>query len=111
MPLEHIDHLGKVGEATRQPVDFVDHHHINQPSLDVRHKPLQSWPFHVPAGKRRVVIVVGHRNPALSPLAGNVGMAGIALRVDGVVFLIESFVSGFARVDRAAHPTLENFAH
>jgi hypothetical protein len=57
------------------------------------------------------VVVVGHWNPALSVLTGDVGMTGVALRIDGVVFLIQALVGGLSRIDRAAHAALQNFAH
>jgi transposase-like protein len=52
--------------------------------------------------EKAIVIVIGHRNPALAALAGHIGVTGVALRFDGVVFLVHPFVGGFARVDGAA---------
>ena len=38
------------------------------------------------------------------------GLGG-ALGVDRVVFLVQPFIGGFARVDRTAHAALQDFAH
>ncbi len=73
--LEHLDHLGEVRQAARQPVDLVDHDDIDQAALDVRQQTLQPRPFHVAARIRRVVVVVRDRNPALGALAGDIGVA------------------------------------
>ena len=43
-------------------------------------------------GAGRVVVIVGHGNPALGALAGNVGVASLPLGIDGVEFLIQPFV-------------------
>jgi hypothetical protein len=63
-------------------------------------------PLHVATGERRIVVVVGHRNPALGALARHVGVTGIALGIDRVVFLIQSFFTGLAGVDGASHAPL-----
>jgi hypothetical protein len=88
LAFEHLHHLREVGQAARQPVDLVDHDDVDLARLDVGHQPLERRALHVAARERRIVVVVGHRNPPLGPLAGDVGMAGVALGVDGVVFLV-----------------------
>jgi hypothetical protein len=35
-------------------------------------------------------------------LAGDIGIAGFALRIEGVEFLLQALIGGFARIDRAA---------
>ena len=90
--LEHLDHLGEVGETARQTVDLVDHHDVDLAALDVRHQALQARTLDVASGEAGVVVVVGHRNPALGTLAGDVGVARFLLRIDGVEFLIEPLV-------------------
>ena len=108
---EHFDHLGEVRQAARQSVDLVDDDHIDLAGFDVRHHPLERRTFHVATGEGRIVVIVGYRYPAFGALAGDVGMTGIALSVDRVVFLVQSFIGGFARVDRTAHAALQDFAH
>ena len=109
--LEHLDHLGEVRQAARKAIDLVDDDHVDLAGLDVRHHAAQRRTFHVAAREGGIVVVVGYWNPALGPLAGDVGMASITLGIDGVVFLVESFVGGLARIDRAAHAALQNVAH
>ena len=43
-----------------------------------------------------------HQHPAFGTLAGDVGLAGFTLRVEGIEFLLQALISGFAGVDRAA---------
>jgi hypothetical protein len=49
-----------------------------------------------------IVVIVAHGNPALGALAGNEGLASVALCVDGVVVLLEALFGGFVGVDGAA---------
>lgn len=92
LALEHLDHSGEIGKAAGQAVNFVNHDHIDFACLDVGDQAFQSWTLHVAARKCRIVIIVSDRNPALGALTGNIGMTGIALRIDGVIFLIQSWI-------------------
>ena len=56
MRVENLDHLGEVGERTGQPVNFVDHHHIDQALIDVSKQTLQCRSFH--RSTRQAAIVV-----------------------------------------------------
>ena len=49
--VEHLDQLGEIHERSRQPVDLVDHHHVDQPGLDVGEQPLQRRSLSVPPVK------------------------------------------------------------
>ena len=113
MALEHLDHLGEVGKAARQAVNLVDHHDVDQAALDVRQQALQPRAICIAAGKPRIVVIVGHRNPALDALAGHKSVARFLLRVDGVELLIESLVRGHPAVHGAtlARLVVGNVAH
>src|SRR5690606_7248042 len=50
----------------------------------------------------RIVVVVGHRNPALGALAGNVSVPRLLLRIDRIEVLVEPFVCRYPAVDGAA---------
>jgi hypothetical protein len=41
MPIEELDELGEVGQRAGQPVDLVDHHHIDKAGLHIGEEPLQ----------------------------------------------------------------------
>jgi hypothetical protein len=45
--------------------------------------------------------MVGHEQPALGLLAGDIGFARLALSVEAVELHLEAFLAGFAGVDRA----------
>jgi len=53
---------------------------------------LQGRALGVAAGVAGVVVVVGHRNPSLGALAGDEGVPGFLLRIDGVELLVEPLV-------------------
>lgn len=94
--------LAKVRQRAAEAVDLVDHHHVDEPVLDVRHQPLEPGPFQRATGDAAVVILVAHQYPALGALAGDVGFAGLALGVEAVELLLQTFLGGFPGVDRAA---------
>ena len=73
--------LEKSISERRQPVDLVDHDHVDQPVLDVGQQPLQAGAFQRAAGDAAVVVLVADQHPALGALAGDVGLAGLALGV------------------------------
>jgi hypothetical protein len=58
IPVEHLHQLGEVGERAAETVDLLDHHHIDQPVLDVLQQPLHAGPFQRAAGDAAVVILI-----------------------------------------------------
>ena len=102
MPVEDLDELGEVGERAREPVDLVDDDHVDEALLDVGEQPLQPGPLQRGAGDAAVVVGVAHQHPALRLLAGDVGLAGLALGVQRVELLLQPFLAALARVDGAA---------
>ncbi len=111
MALEQLNHLREVGQASGKPVDLVDHRDIDAARLDVGQQPFECRPIHVAPGIGRIVVIVGHRDPTLGPLAGDVGVTGVALGVDGVVFLVQPFVRGDAGIDGAAQAARLSLAY
>ena len=102
MAVEHIDHPGKISQGSREAVDLVDHHDVDQPALNVRHQPAQRRPIHIAARETAIVVVIGHGDPAFGTLAGNKGLPGFFLGIDGVEGLIQTLVAGHAAVHGAA---------
>ena len=69
---------------------------------------LQRRALHRAAGEAAVVVEVAHRDPALVLLAGDVGLAGLALGIERVELLLEPLLGGLAGVDGAGdagHPS------
>src|SRR3546814_3984129 len=60
-------------------------------------------PFERSAGIPAVVVTFAHANPALSALAGDIGLAGLALGIEAVELHVQPFFAGFAGVDGATH--------
>src|SRR5690606_15615656 len=54
------------------------------------------------AGEAPVVVPIRDAGPALIPLAGDVRDRALALGVEAVELLVQSFLGALARVDRAA---------
>ncbi len=102
MCVEHLDHLGEVGERAGQPVDFVDHHDIDQSLIDVSQQTLQCRSFH--GSTRQTAVVVGglDQTPSFASLALDERFARLALCVQRVEVLLQSFLGRLAGVDRAA---------
>ena len=100
--VEHLDQLREVHQRARQPVDLVDHDDVDQPLLDVGEQLLQPGPLQRAAGEAAVVVGVADQRPALRALAGDVGLAGLALGLQRVELLVEALLGRLAGVDRAA---------
>src|SRR3954447_10216718 len=58
-----------------------------------------------------IVIAVVHQHPTFGFLAGDVGLAGVALGIERVELLIQALFTGFARVDGAAELSKHRFVH
>ena len=97
--------LAKSASAS-EPVDLVDDDRIDPTRHDVGEQPLQSRPIHRRAGEPAVVVTSGYACPPLVALAGDESLAGLALRLQRVEFLLQPLLGGFAGVDRAANPFL-----
>jgi hypothetical protein len=102
LPVERLHDAGEVEQGPAEPIDLVDDDAVDLAGLDVPEEPVEGGPLHVAAGVAAIVVVVGQYSPALRLLAGDVRLGGVALCVERVVFLVEPFVGGLARVDRAA---------
>jgi hypothetical protein len=71
--------------------DLVYDHHIDQALADIREQLLQRRPFHRPAGEATVAIGGLEQAPALARRAADIRLAGLALRVQRVVVLLQAF--------------------
>jgi len=98
-----VHHSGEIEQRPTQAVDLVDDHAIDFARLDIGQQPVEPRSVHVPAGVAAVVVLVGKAPPALVSLAGDEGLAGLALRVQRVELLFQSLFRALARVDAAAH--------
>jgi hypothetical protein len=64
----------------------------------------QSRPTHRRAGEPAVIIPCEPAHPAFVALAGDEGLAGLALCLQRIEFLVESLLRGFASVNGTANP-------
>ena len=102
VPVEHLDQLGEVHQRAAEAVDLVDDDDVDEPGLDVGEQLLQGRALQRAAGEAAVVIALADGGPAFRLLAGDIGLAGLALGVEGVELHVEAFLGGLAGVDGAA---------
>src|SRR5712675_3307893 len=74
MLVEQLDKLGKVCQRAGQPVDLIDHDHIDLAGPYVTKKLLQSWAVDIAAGKSPVSVFASDQDPAGMRLAADVGL-------------------------------------
>src|SRR5438876_1239507 len=70
--------------------------------LDIPNQLLQRRPLQTAAGESTIIIAIGDRHPASGLLAGDIGLAGLTLRIETIEFLVEAFLGRLARISRAA---------
>jgi hypothetical protein len=93
---------GNVGQRTCQAVDLVDNDRVDLAGLDIGQQSPQRWPLHTAARKATVVVHCGKSNPASRLLALDISLARFALSIERIEVLLEPFLGGLTRVDRAA---------
>jgi hypothetical protein len=75
---------------------------LNCPAgADIAEQALQAGALQGSARESAVVVAGGQRRPTLVALAADVGVAGLALRMEGVELLLEPLLRGLSDVDRA----------
>ena len=67
-----------------QPVDLIDHDHVDPSSANVIQQLRQGWPVHRAARKAPVVIAIPDQFPAFVGLASNIGFRRFSLVVERV---------------------------
>src|SRR5262249_37397408 len=80
---------------------------VDLPYRDVGQQLLQRGPVHVAARVAAVVVAVGQAAPAFLRLALDIRLGGLALRVQGVEFLVEPLLRRLPGVDGAADAAVE----
>jgi hypothetical protein len=103
--------LAEVRERAGEPIDFVDHHHINQPGADRGEKALQGGPLERPAREAAIVKVLLDQAPALRGLALHIGSRGFPLRIERVEVLLKTVVGRDSGVDRTAQGLRRRLNH
>jgi hypothetical protein len=101
--IEHIfiDDAGKVEQRAGEAIHLVDHNAVGASGANVGEELLERGAVHVGAGIAAVIVVSGRQRPAFGTLAGDEGLGGITLRIEGVEVLFETFFGGLAGVNGA----------
>jgi hypothetical protein len=102
MLVEQLYQLGKIRQRTGETVNLVDHDDVDFAAADIVEELLQGRTLEGGAGQAAVVVPGADQPPALVGLALDVGLAGLALGIEGVELEVEIMLGGFAGVDRAA---------
>jgi hypothetical protein len=100
--LEGLHETGEVEQGAAQAIDLVNDDAVDLAGGDGSQQALQRWPVEVSAGAAAIVEVFGQAYPAFGALAGDVGLGRLALGIQGVKLLVQTFFSRLARVDGTA---------
>ena len=109
--LEHLDQLGEIHQRAGQAVDLVDDHNIDQPILNVGQQALDCWAIESATGDAAIIVLIADLHPAFRTLAGNIGLARLALSIERVELLLETFLGRFSGVNSAAKLADDLVAH
>ena len=63
------------------------------------------------AGDAAIIVVIADQHPAFGALAGDIGLAGLALGIEAVELLLEPFLGGLPGVDGAAELADDRLVH
>src|SRR5260370_25777018 len=94
--VEGLDQAGKVSQSPGQPVDLVGHDHIDPAGADIGEQTLQARAEQIAAGEPAVIIGGREHDPAFVPLAADIRLTGLALRLPPVEFLLHPLPRGFS---------------
>jgi hypothetical protein len=100
--VEDLHELGKIHQGAAEPVDLIDDDHVHLIDLDIGKKPFEGRALKRGPGNPAVVVAVGNQKPTLGALTYHICLTGLPLGIKAVEFLFETFLAGFARIDRAA---------
>src|SRR5271169_275324 len=109
--VEDLNHLGEVRKRSRQPIDLIDDHDVDQALFDVRQQQLERRTLHRRTGKTAVVIMCLAQSPALPLLTPDVRFTSLALGVQRIEVLLQAFFRGLTGVDRATQRLLLTRLH
>ena len=101
--VEDLHDPGKIEQRATEAVQLVGQYGVDLTGGNIRQKPLEGGPFQVGAAVAAVIVVLRQRQPALLLLAGDIGLGGFPLGIQGVEFLLQAFLGRFAGVDGTAH--------
>jgi hypothetical protein len=100
--IENVHNLREIGQRSGQSIDFVDYHNVDSPLRYIVHEACGTRTVHV--ATRISAIVVGSIDllPTFMRLALDVGLTGLALRVERIESQFEALFRGFACTNGAA---------
>jgi hypothetical protein len=93
---------GKVRQRTGQPVDSVDHDDFDQPLADMLEQALERRALHGRTRQTTIIVTCPDKTPAFARLALDERLARLALGVQGIEVLLQTFFGRLPGVDRAA---------
>ena len=102
MRVEGLHHLGEVAKRAGQPIDLVDHNHIDQSLVEISHQSLQGGTFHRSAREAAVVVSGFDQPPAFAGLAPDESFTCLALCMQRIKLLLQPFFRRLAGVNSAA---------
>lgn len=83
-------------QGAAEAVHFVDHNAVHLPRPHRRPQPLQGRALQTCPTETAVIEMLGHQRPALTPLAGDVGLRRLPLRIQATKILLPPRSSAFS---------------
>lgn len=87
--IEDFDQFGKVGQRAGEPVDLIDHDHVDPVLSEIDEQFLERGTLHAAAGKASIVIALAMELPAFMGLALDIGFGRFTLGMKRIEVLLE----------------------
>jgi hypothetical protein len=100
--IEQLYKLGKIRKRAGQPVDLVHQHNVDLAGANIGQELLQRWALERGAGERAIIVAGRDRPPAFVRLALDIGLARLALGIEGVEGKLKIVLGRLTRIDGAA---------
>jgi hypothetical protein len=88
--IEDLDQPGEIHQGTAEAVDLVNDHNVDALCLDVGQQPLECRALQRRARNAAIIVAIMDKQPAFGFLAGDVGLAGLALRIKRIELKLEA---------------------
>ena len=82
MLVKRLHQLGEVGQRPGQPVDLVDHDHVDLAGLHILQEPLQRRALSIAAREPTIVISGSQQGPSGMRLAADISLRGVILGIE-----------------------------
>ena len=103
VPVKELNEPDKIRQRAGQPVDLVDHDHIDFARAHILEQPLQRRSLGIAAGEAAIAVVASQQRPARMGLTSDIGLSGIVLGIQRIEVLFEPSIARYPGVDGRTH--------